>query len=131
LCRQGKHVEGLALLDDRGMCAQAAEESDDPDNDEPDRFELGGEITEPVKISGDYPKYPEADRLARIEGTVVLDSLIGPDGALQCVRVMDGPSPNMNCSAALAVMNWRFEPARLDGEPVEVFYILSVRFQLR
>ena len=128
MCRQNKHDEALALLDEQGLCAERA---DEPATDGPPQFEPGGKITEPVKLSGPYPEYPEQDRLARIQGTVVLDSLIGTDGTIHCVRVLDGPSPAMGCSAAVAVMNWKFQPSTLDGEVVEVYYNLAVRFQLR
>ncbi len=131
LCRQGRHDEGLAFFDEEGKCAEGSADLHRKEWTAPERFELDGPITEPIRLSGAYPEYPEQDRLARIEGTVVLDSLIGADGSILCVYVLDGPTPDMSCAAAIAVMNWKFKPSTLEGEPVEVYYNLAVRFNLQ
>ena len=131
LCRLDRHDEAMALLDDEGVCADAAADLRESEWEAPARFEVNGEITEPIKLSGASPEYPEQDRIARIEGRVVLDSLIGTDGAIHCIKVLDGPTPDMSCAAAIAVMGWKFAPSTLDGEPVEVSYNLVVNFQLR
>ena len=34
-------------------------------------------------------------------------------------------------AAVAAVGDWRFEPATLDGEPVAVYYIVSVSFSIQ
>jgi len=47
------------------------------------------------------------------------------------VKVLNEPTPDMGCAAAIAVINWRFQPSTLDGEPVDVYYHLMVQFDLR
>lgn len=131
LCRRNMHEEGLSLLDEGGVCAEASAGLDEGEWESPTRFEKYDDCTEPIKLSGATPEYPEQDRLAWIEGKVVLDTLIGSDGSIHCVKVLKGPTPDMNCSAAVAVMGWKFQPSTLDGEPVEVFYNLAVHFDLR
>lgn len=102
-----------------------------PEPDGPVRFVVGGNITEPVKISGPTPVYPEAARRARIQGVVVLECTIGKDGAVQNVKVLRGLPLGLTETAVEAVQKWRFQPSTLNGKPVEVLYILTVRFNLQ
>lgn len=132
LCSLGREEEGLQLLDDEGLCAQEGVlDTGDETAKMPVRFEVGGSMTEPVKLSGSSPKYLESARLAYVEGKVILDLIIGDDGAVRCVRVIDGLPFGLSCSAAVAVANWKFKPSTERGEPIECRYILSVRFDLR
>ncbi|MCU0234606.1 MAG: TonB family protein, partial [Thermoanaerobaculales bacterium] len=102
-----------------------------PEPDGPVRFVVGGNITEPVKISGPTPVYPEAARRARIQGVVVLECTIGKDGGVQNVKVLRGLPLGLTETAVEAVQKWRFQPSTLNGKPVEVLYILTVRFNLQ
>jgi TonB family protein len=102
-----------------------------PEPEGPVRFVVGGNITEPIKISGPSPVYPEAARRARIQGVVVLECTIGKDGRVQSVKVLRGLPLGLTETAVDAVNKWRFEPSTLNGKPVEVLYILTVRFNLQ
>jgi protein TonB len=102
-----------------------------PEPEGPIRFVVGGKITEPVKLSGPNPLYPEAARRARIQGVVVLECVIGKDGSVQSVKVLRGLPLGLTESATDAVKKWKFEPSTLNGKPVEVLYILTVRFNLQ
>ena len=95
------------------------------------RFVVGGKITEPVRTGGPNPMYPEAARRARIQGVVVLECIIGKDGIVQDVKVLRGLPLGLTEAAVDAVKKWRFEPSTLNGKPVEVLYILTVRFNLQ
>jgi TonB family protein len=102
-----------------------------PEPEGPVRFVVGGNITEPVKVSGPNPLYPEAARRARIQGVVVLECTIGKDGVVQEAKVLRGLPLGLTESAVEAVKKWRFQPSTLNGKPVEVLYILTVRFNLQ
>jgi TonB family protein len=131
LCRQGRWEEGLELLDDVGLCAQQELERDAREVTEgPVRWSENEGISPPEKLSGPFPVYPATARLGRIEGEVVVDTVIGPDGLVKCVRVLKGTLPEFSCSAAAAVFDWTFKPSMRDGLPIEVSYILTVRFNL-
>jgi TonB family protein len=95
------------------------------------RFHDGGEMTRPVKLSGLNPVYPEAARSARIDGIVVLECVIGKDGSVSDVKMLRGLPLGLTESAIAAVKTWNFDPATLHGRPVEVLYILTVRFSLK
>ncbi len=97
----------------------------------PVRFIVGGNITEPEKLSGPVPVYPEAARRARIQGVVVLECIIGKDGAVREAKVLRGLPLGLTEAAVDAVKKWKFKPSTLNGKPVEVLYILTVRFNLQ
>ena len=97
----------------------------------PIRFVVGGKITEPEKLSGPVPLYPEAARRARIQGVVVLECIIGKNGEVTDVKVLRGLPLGLTESAVDAVRSWKFKPSTLNEKPVEVLYILTVRFNLQ
>jgi periplasmic protein TonB len=75
------------------------------------------------------PRYPAQARQARIQGTVVLQAVIGKDGSVQNVHALRGPLPLIQ-SAVDAVKQWRYKPYTLDGEPVQAETQISVKFTL-
>jgi TonB family protein len=96
----------------------------------PLRFVQGGKITEPVKIGGDPPNYPQAARAARVQGIVLLECVIGKDGSVRNIKVLRGLPLGLTEAAVAAVKTWKFQPSTLAGQPVEVLYIQMVRFAL-
>jgi protein TonB len=75
------------------------------------------------------PKYPAFAIAARISGTVHLRAIIGKDGTVRELEVVDG-NPLLAQAAKVAVQNWRYQPTRLNGEPVEVETYVTVNFVL-
>lgn len=98
---------------------------------EPYRFIVGGEISEPVKIDGPSPIYPDAAKRARIQGVVVLEAVIGTDGLVQDLNALRPLPLGLTEAAEDAVRRSRYKPATLRGEPVPVKYIIPVRFNLQ
>jgi TonB family protein len=74
------------------------------------------------------PIYPEGARQANIQGVVILDALIGPDGTVIDVRPISGPE-ELTTAAVDAVKWWRFQPYPANGKPVEVETRLAVEFR--
>ena len=101
-----------------------------PQTEGPLRYVVGGSITEPVKISGEGPTYPEAARQALIEGVVVLECTIATDGKVEAVKVLRGMPLGLSEAAADAASRWRFKPSTINGAPLEALYVLTVRFTL-
>jgi TonB family protein len=81
------------------------------------------------RISGSIPKYPEEAKKAGIQGTVLLDAVIGKDGNVKELTVQSGPKA-LRQSALDAVHNWRYKPYLLNGDPVEVKTIIRVLYSL-
>ena len=75
------------------------------------------------------PQYPPQARQQRVEGTVVLQAVIGKDGSVQKLNIVSGPSM-LTKSAMEAVKQWRYKPFALNGEPVEADTQINVNFKL-
>jgi periplasmic protein TonB len=86
-------------------------------------------IQESQLISRVIPAYPQIARVARISGTVELLVLVGRDGRVLSVEVLSG-SPLLAAAAKQAVEEWRYRPAILDGQAVEVEARVTVNFVL-
>lgn len=75
------------------------------------------------------PAYPDEARKAGVEGTVMVQALIGKQGDVEEVYVTRS-IPALDAAAATAVLEWRFKPARSKGEPVTVWVAVPVKFKL-
>ena len=90
-----------------------------------------GTMTRPVQLSGRQPRYSELARRAAIQGTVILEAVIDKEGRVSNVRILKGLPMGLDTEAVAAVQDWIFEPAKLDGRPVSVYYTLTVNFQIQ
>jgi len=68
------------------------------------------------RISGDTPIYPATAKAAQVQGTVVLQALISPQGKVENLRVISGP-PMLQQAALDAVRTWTYRPYLLSGGP--------------
>jgi TonB family protein len=82
------------------------------------------------KVAGPNPKYPEAAKKAKIEGTVVLKATIGKDGTVEELVVVSGPK-ELQESSLDAVRQWTYKPFLLNGDPVEVETRINVIYSLQ
>jgi len=82
-----------------------------------------------VPIHSVQPAYPPEARAQEIEGTVRLHVLIGKDGRVSEVEVVDGPKL-LRQAAVDAVKQWRYTPTLLGGQPVSVDTYVNVVFSL-
>jgi len=89
------------------------------------------EVQKPELLSQSPPQYPPAARKARVEGTVVVESILGKDGSVLKARVLQDQRLGLGLSAVEAVCGWRFKPATLDGKAVKVYYVLTVNFKIQ
>jgi len=95
------------------------------------RYVEEGTITEPMRFDGPHPRYPEQARSEGINGAVVMEVVIGEDGSVREVEVVQSNANVLSEAAVEAVEQWTFKPATLEGVPVAVRYILTVNFRLQ
>lgn len=82
-------------------------------------------------LSQTYPQYPEEQRVKRQEDSLVVRYIIGKDGRVKMVEILNHAQFKPFDDAALrAIRFWRFKPMMKDGQPVEVVHELTVNFQL-
>ena len=75
------------------------------------------------------PEYPEDARQAGVQGTVVLDAVVNPQGAVTRVKFVSGPE-QLSPAAIDAVRWWRYEPYLVNGQPATVETTVAVDFRL-
>jgi periplasmic protein TonB len=90
---------------------------------------LGAGMEPPRKIKDVKPTYPPGALAERALGTVVVDATIGIDGTVLDVVVVRSV-PALDRSAIEAVRQWRFLPARFNGEPIAVVVTVVVNFAI-
>ena len=78
----------------------------------------GGQIQPAQLISRKEPEYPLLARQMGAKGTVELIATIGTDGTVKAVKVVKG-HPLLVNAAKDAVMQWRYRPTLLNGQPVQ------------
>lgn len=102
---------------------------DPPPVKPPQRVRVGGSVQHAILIRQVRPRYPAPALQARIQGTVILEAIIGRQGSVKNLRVISG-HPLLIERALEAVSQWRYKPTLLNGVPVEVITRIAVRFNL-
>jgi TonB family protein len=85
-------------------------------------------VVPPRPISVVRPKYPKEARKKKIEGPVVLRASVTLDGTLRDLTVVSG-DPILADAALEAVRQWRYQPSKVNGEPVEAQHEITVTFK--
>ena len=94
------------------------------------RVRVGGDIKEPKKLKDVAPIYPEDAKSAGVQGSVIIEAVIGTDGAVTEAKVLR-PVPMLDTAALTAVQQWKYTPTLLNGEPGEVLMTVVVNFVLK
>jgi len=93
---------------------------------DPNAYVATDEAAEPIyTVRGDYP---DIARQAGVEGTVVVQALVGVDGHVRDMRIVRS-IPMLNGAALEAVRQWRFKPAATGGKPVAAWVSVPIPFR--
>jgi protein TonB len=90
---------------------------------------VGGQIKEPKKLKHVNPEYPDIAKQARVQGVVILECTISPQGKVTDVKILRG-IPLLDQAAVSAVRQWVYTPTLLNGVPVPVIMTVTVNFKL-
>ncbi|MBX7183572.1 MAG: TonB family protein [Vicinamibacteria bacterium] len=90
---------------------------------------VGGNIKEPTKTKNVAPVYPDIAKQARVQGIVILECTISPQGKVTDVKVLRG-IPLLDQAGIDAVKQWQYTPTLLNGVPVPVIMTVTVNFRL-
>lgn len=88
---------------------------------------VGGKIQPPRLVSSVLPIYPQIAQQANVMGTVVIDTTINKNGNVSKMTVVSGPEL-LRGAALSALRQWKYEPSRLNGEPISVQMVVSIKF---
>ena len=94
-------------------------------------MQISGNVLAPVRVHSPDPHYPEEARHARVQGVVILQTIIDKVGNVTDVSVLKGLPSGLTEAAVEAVSSWRFRPATLEGKPVAVYYLVTVSFSVQ
>jgi len=89
-----------------------------------------GQINPPKRTKYVKPVYPKTALDKRVQGTVQLEIVIGPDGRVSDARVLKSV-PLLDQAAIEATMQARYEPSMVYGNPVSVVHVVSHTFSFK
>ena len=82
------------------------------------------------KLRDVKPIYPPIAVAARVQGVVIIEATIDPDGKVSEARVLRS-IPLLDQAALEAVRQWEYTPTLLNGEAVPVIMTVTANFTLR
>ena len=98
----------------------------------PEFYRVGEEgISFPKLLHESKPNYTADALHAKIQGTVLMECVVQPDGVCNGVRITRSLEPSLDREAMNALQSWRFEPGRRQGKPVPVLVTIEMAFTLR
>ena len=90
---------------------------------------IGGVFSQPELARKVSPVYPPAAVQRKKEGKVRFQATIAKDGSVKNIQLLSG-DPLLNVSARQAVTQWKYRPAMLNGDPIEVTQTIVIEFNL-
>jgi protein TonB len=83
----------------------------------------------PEAVTKVSPDYPDLARSANVDGTVLVQALVGKDGRVKDAKVVKSIAM-LDAAAVAAVRQWVFKPALSNNKPVAVWVAVPVKFTL-
>jgi TonB family protein len=94
-------------------------------------YRPGSGIEPPRLLREIKAQYTEEARRRSVSGDVILEIVVRRDGTVGDVKMLQGLGAGLDQRAIDAVRQWRFDPARRKGAPVDVVVEVAVEFMLR
>jgi len=91
---------------------------------------VGNGVAAPVLLYKLEPSYSVEARAAKVQGSVVLNVVVGTDGKAGDIQLRKGVGYGLDEQALNAVAQWTFKPGMRDGVPVPVQATIEVNFKL-
>ncbi len=95
-----------------------------------DPLKVGGGVSAPKPVYTVDPEFTDQARGAKLQGTVVVHVIVGPDGRAHYIRVVQHLGMGLDEKALEAIRQWKFQPAMKDGQAVAVAVNIEVTFRL-
>lgn len=94
-------------------------------------YQPGNGVSAPTLLRQVRPSYTSEAMRRKIQGTVVLDVIVGRDGVPSAIRVARSlDAQGLDEEAVRAVQQWRFNPGRLGETPVDVLVRILLDFRI-
>jgi protein TonB len=83
-----------------------------------------------MRVKNVNPVYPPIAQSARVQGIVIIEATIGPNGKVEDAKVLRS-IPLLDAAALDAVKQWEYTPTMLNNQPVPVIMTVTVNFTLQ
>jgi TonB family protein len=96
-------------------------------------YRLGSGVSQPRVLHEEKPAYTADAMRAKVQGIVLLECVVMPDGSVSDIRVVRSLDKvfGLDEQAVKAAQKWKFMPGTLKGQPVPVLVTLEISFNLR
>jgi protein TonB len=96
-------------------------------------YRPGNGVSLPIVVREVKPQYTSDAMRAKVQGTVLLECVVRPDGSVGEVKVQRSLDSTfgLDLEAMKAARQWRFRPGTRLGEPVSVLVTIELTFTLR
>jgi protein TonB len=91
---------------------------------------VGGDVKPAQLLKSVPPVYPSNAKTQRVAGDVKIDALIDAAGNVSTTKILSGPVL-LHQAAIVAVKQWKYQPAQLDGKPTAMHLTVTVQFRLQ
>lgn len=82
-------------------------------------------------LNNKAPLYPQLSRKKKEQGTVLLLILVKADGTVGEIKLKTSSGfTRLDQAAKQAVKRWQFQPALKEGQPIDFWYELPLKFRL-
>ena len=94
-------------------------------------YDAGNGVLLPILVKEVKPAYTSEAKAARIQGIVMLVSVVLDDGTVGDVEVETSLDQELDREAVKAMKQWEFKPGTKDGKPVAVRVHCEMTFTLK
>lgn len=95
-------------------------------------YRPGSGVVLPTLLKQVRPNYTTEALRLRIQGTVILEVVVGRDGIPLAIRITRSLDPGgLDEEAIASVREWRFTPGRVADVPVDVLVTIQVDFRVQ
>ena len=109
---------------------QRVNAAEDKNKDAEKVYDIGGAVQSPKLIHVVEPEFDPKSEDAFTTGVVKIQIIVTSRGDVKDPKVLTGGSAQQSKKAVDAVLQWRFKPGLLNGQPVNVRATVEVNFHL-
>jgi general secretion pathway protein A len=95
----------------------------------PPAVSIGGNLQPPKLVSSPQLAASTLDRKGKMQGVAIIDAIVDATGKVIEMRVISG-FPPLTEVAMDALRTWKYEPGRLNGQPIAMHMKVTINFGL-
>jgi TonB family protein len=91
---------------------------------------VGEAVQRPQPLYRPAPGYTQNAKDAGVEGMLIVEAILDSEGCVVKTKILKSLDPDLDQHVQDTLRYWAFQPATLEGQPVEVYYSLTVNFKM-